>query len=109
MPVTDVISVGGESVYNEVTMASGRKVRDIIGYRRTITAEWDLINASDMVSLLAMIKSGAYLFVEYPDPELGDSSGYFDIKCSPLTLFKFTNGVGVWHNVTLAMTAQEVV
>ncbi len=109
MPQTETVSVGGESVYTEATMASGRKVRDIVGFRPTVSVEWDLISAADMVSLLAMIKSGEYLFVEYPDPALGDTSGYFDIKCSPLNVFKFVNGEAVWHNVTLTMTAQGVV
>ncbi len=109
MPKVRVVSVGGESVYSEAQMASGRKVRDIVGFRPTVSAKWDWVPASTMAALHAMLRSGEYLFVEYPDPVEGDASGYFDIDYPESETFQFVDGEAKWHNVSLAMTAQGVV
>ncbi len=109
MPKVRVVSVGGESVYSEVEMASGRKVRDIVGFRPAVSAKWDWVPASTMAALHAMLRSGEYLFVEYPDPVEGDASGYFDVNYPTSETFQFVDGEARWHNVSLTMTAQGVV
>lgn len=107
MPRIKDISVGAVEVANTVTMASGKVVKDMIGYRATVEAVWDYVPASKLTALAALLRSGGFFFVEYPAPT-GDASGMFEIEYPSMTVFAYKNGVAVWHDVKLKMTAQEV-
>jgi len=109
MPKVRNIEFSGEVEYSEVTMANGRKTRDVIGFRPTISAEWDWLPAVTMTAVHAMIRTGQFLYVEYPDPALGDASGYFSVSYPVSAIFRFIDGSAVWHGVKLKMTAQEVI
>jgi len=109
MPRIRDITDNGDNVYNEATMASGRKVRDIVGYRPAFKANWDWVPASTLTTLLTLIRSGTYLYIEYPDPVDGDSAGFFDVSYPTPAIFMFINGEPMWHNVSLTFTGQEVV
>lgn len=109
MPRTREIKVGGKNEYKERTMASGRKVRDITGHRVEITAEWDYVPASDMAALVALIRTGEFLSVDYPDPTGTDGTGLFGVSVPTPGVFKFINGAPMWHGVSLTLTAQEVI
>ena len=101
------IEVGAEEESKTVTMASGKTVKDILGYRTNITAVWDWIPADLVTQLLRLLKSGAFLWVEYPAPD-GSGAGFFSIEYPTLSVFCYRSGVPVWHDMTLSMTAQEV-
>lgn len=45
--------------------------------------------------------------MEYPAPT-GDANGNFEVDFPEMKIFSFKQGVAVWHDVTLKMTAQEV-
>jgi len=107
MPRIKDISVGAVEVANTVTMASGKVVKDMIGYRATVEAVWDFVPASKLTALAALLRSGGFFFVEYPSPT-GDASGMFEIEYPSMTVFAYKGGVAVWHDVKLNMTAQEV-
>ena len=107
MPRVKDITVGAKEVANTVTMASGKVVKDVLGYRTTITAAWDYVPAATIVALLTLMRSSPFLFVEYPSPS-GDASGTFEAEYPTLTVFCYKSGVAVWHDVTLTMSAQEV-
>lgn len=107
LPRTKNISVGAQPISKSVTMASGKIVKDIIGYRTNIKAAWDYMPAAAVASLIGILRSGGFCFVEYPSPA-GDASGHFEIDYPSMSVFSFKNGVAVWHAVTLSMTAQEV-
>jgi len=107
MPRIKDISVGAVEVANTVTMASGKVVKDMIGYRATVEAVWDFVPASKLTALAALLRSGGFFFVEYPSPT-GDASGMFEIEYPSMTVFAYKGGVAVWHDVKLKMTAQEV-
>lgn len=109
MPKTKKITVGGEIVSDTVEMASGKIVSEIKGFRTAITAEWDYIPASDMALLTTMLRKGLFFTVGYPDPDGTDKSGKFTISIPTPGIFKFVNGVAMWHEVKLKMIAQEVV
>lgn len=108
MPRTRSISVGGDEVSTSTTMASGKTVKDVVGYRRTITAKWDYVPAASITALLGLLRQGGFFSVEYTDPEDGETSGVFDISPPTLDIFAYRGGAPIWHNVTLTMTAQEV-
>ena len=107
MPRVKDVAVGAKEVANTVTMASGKVVKDVLGYRTTITATWDYVPAAAIVTLLTLMRSSPFLYVEYPSPS-GDASGTFEAEYPTLTVFCYKNGVAVWHDVTLTMSAQEV-
>lgn len=107
LPRIKDIQVGAEEVANTVKMASGKVVKDMIGYRSTVKAAWDYIPASALSALAVLLRSGGFFFVEYPSPT-GDASGVFEIDYPTMSVFSYKNGIAVWHDVTLKMTAREV-
>ncbi len=90
-----------------MTMASGKLVKDIVGYRASVKASWDYVPASAVAALVGILRGGGFCFVEYPSPS-GDASGYFEIDYPTMSVFGFKNSIAVWHDVTLSMSAQEV-
>lgn len=107
LPRVRDIEVGAEEESKTVTMASGKTVKDILGYRTNITAVWDWIPADLVTELLNLLKTGAFLWVEYPAPD-GSNAGFFSIEYPTLSVFCYHSGIPVWHDMTLSMTAQEV-
>ena len=85
-----------------------KTVKDILGYRVKITAVWDWIPANFVTDLLDLFKTGAFLWVEYPSPNKS-GAGFFSIEYPTLSVFCYKNGIPVWHDMTLSMTAQEVI
>ena len=107
LPRVRDIEVGAEEESKTVTMASGKTVKDILGYRAKVTAVWDWIPADLVTELLNLLKTGAFLWVEYPAPD-GSGAGFFSIEYPTLSVFCYRDGIPVWHAMTLSMTAQEV-
>lgn len=107
MPRVKAVAVGGKEVSKIKTMASGKVVKDVTGYRETVSASWDYVPAETITSLLAMLKSGGFFQVSYPSPS-GDASGLFSITYPTLGIFAFMGGIPIWHDVTLSMEAQGV-
>lgn len=107
MPRVKDVSVGATEVANRVTMASGKVVKDMIGYRTTVSAAWDWVPADKIKALAVLLHSGGFFRVDYPAPS-GDASGVFEIQYPTMSVFSFKNGLAVWHDVKLSMTAQEV-
>ena len=107
MPRVKDVKVGAQEVARTVTMASGRVVKDMIGYRPVVTASWDWVPATTILALVRLLKKSAFVYVEYPSPE-GAQAGWFEIEYPTMSVFRYNNGVAVWHDVTLVMTAQEV-
>ena len=107
LPRVRDIEVGAEEESKTVTMASGKTVKDILGYRAKVTAVWDWIPADLVTELLNLLKTGVFLWVEYPAPS-GNGAGFFSIEYPTLSVFCYKNSVPVWHDMTLSMTAQEV-
>lgn len=103
------ISVGGEEVCKESTMASGKRVKDVKGYRAVIAAAWDWLPAETITALHAMLRGGGYFSVTYPDPVDGQKTGSFSVSYPTTKIFRFAGTEARWHDVSLTMTAQEVV
>jgi len=107
MPRIKDISVGAKEVSNTVTMASGKVVKDVLGFRPQITASWDYVPAATIVALLSLMKANPFLYVEYPSPS-GDANGTFEVDYPTLSVFQYKNGTAVWHDVKLTMSGQGV-
>lgn len=107
LPRVKDVQVGAKEVSNTVKMASGKVVKDMLGYRATITASWDWLPAGSIVTLAAILRENPFLFVEYPSPS-GSASGWFEVEYPTMKVFTYKHGEAVWHGVNLSMTAQEV-
>lgn len=108
MPPTKSLEVGGEVVAKESPMASGLMVQDVIGYRKKLSAQWEWIPVETLAQLTALLRTGAYVSIQYPDPVSGTASGMFKISIGNAKIFKFTSGEPRWYNVDLTATAQGV-
>ena len=109
MPRTRSLEVGGGIEAIETTMASGRIVRDVIGWRPEITAEWEWVPAGLLAKLAPIARSGRFVEIQYPDSTGQDTSGMFSIEIGNQKIFKFRGGEPYWYNVELTATAQEVI
>lgn len=108
MPETRSLEIGGEYLSKETTMASGKIVRDIIGWRKILTASWEYVPAGTLASLVALTRSGKFVNIEYPDSTGEDVAGMFSIEIGKQKIFKFRGSSPYWYNVELTATAQEV-
>jgi hypothetical protein len=107
MPRVKSVTVGASEVSKSVTMASGKVVKDMIGFRPTVTAQWDWLPANTISALAKLLASGGFFSVKYPAPA-GEASGTFEIDYPTMSVFAYKNGVPVWHDVKLTMTGQGV-
>lgn len=109
MPRTRSLTVGAEEVANTAKMASGKMVKDITGARIKLHAEWNWLPAETITQIHALLRKGGFFEVEYPDPELGQSVGMFEIGMPTSGVFKFEGGTPRWKDVSLDLSAQEVI
>lgn len=109
MPRTKSLEIGGGYESKEATMASGKIVRDVLGWRTELTANWEWVPAGLLAQLVPIARSGAFVTIQYPDSTGTDTSGTFSIEVGNQKIFKFIDGEPYWYNVELTATAQEVV
>lgn len=107
MPRIRDITYGGEVVAVEATMASGKKVRDIIGFRPNVRAKWDWVPAETIKALNALLRQGGFFQVTYPTPD-GEKTESMTVGFPTMDVFAYRGGAPMWHNITLTMEAQEV-
>nr|DAJ90238.1 MAG TPA: hypothetical protein [Bacteriophage sp.] len=109
LPRTRKFEIGGEVEAKEATMASGRIVKDIIGWRLRISATWEWVPAGLFAQLVPIVRSGEFVKIEYPDSSGENATGIFSIEIGNQKIFKFINGEPFWYNIELIATAQEVI
>lgn len=88
-------------------MASGKMVEDVVGMRQVIRASYGYIPAPDMAALNAFVLEGGFHRVEAPGIS-GGIDGKFKITPPTYEVFKYVAGEPMWCNVSLTLTAQEV-
>ena len=108
MPRTKTLQVGGAYEAKKATMASGKIVQDISGFRKEISATWEWLPAGLLAQLVPIARAGDFVTIVYPDPAEGDASGIFSIEIGNQKIFKFKGNTPYWYNVELTATAQEV-
>lgn len=98
-----------EEESEETTMMSGKIVKDILGYRTVISAEWDYVPAADLAKLVKLLRGGEFLEVEYQDTEGQKLRDKFKISQPEPEVFTYlSDGTAVWRSIKLKLTAQEV-
>lgn len=90
-------------------MASGKMVEDVVGLRPVIKAAYGYVPAADMAALNAMVLEGGFHRVEAPGVSSGNIDAKFKITPPTYEVFKYIAGEPMWCNVTLTLTAQEVI
>lgn len=109
MPRTRTLEIGGSYEAKEATMASGKVVRDVTGWRRELSASWEWVPAGLLAQLIPLARSGEFVEIQYPDPADGNTFGKFSIKIGNQKVFRYRKGEPYWYNVELKATAQEVI
>lgn len=104
-----VFDIKPEEISTSATMASGRLVKDVIGYKNKLEIPCGYLNLSNMSKLKNMIKSNnGILQISYPAPD-SDKTEWFIVDQPTYTTFSYNDeGVAVWKGVTLSATAVEV-
>lgn len=99
-------TLASEEMSEESVMMSGRIVKDILGYRIIISAEWEWVPADMLAYVVNMIRSGKFRYVEYQDVNGAVRKEKFSISQPEPEIFTFTDdGTAVWRTVKLKMTA----
>lgn len=109
LPRTRDVQTSGEVVCSETTMASGKMVMDIRGFRPAFTTTWEWLPAGLLNRLLPILRQGGYFQVSYPDPTGQDVTAMMRVEESGQRIFKFVDGNPMWYGLTLTCTSQEVV
>ena len=107
MPRVKAIRVGAKEESRRTTMVSGKTVKDVLGYRTIINAEWDWLPVGLAAQLAVLLRHNSFLWVEYPSPT-GPASGWFESSYPIMRVFCYKNSEAVWHEVALELTAKEV-
>lgn len=97
-------------ISKSATMASGRLVKDIVGYKDVLEIPVGYLSLTDMAKLRDMIKRNKGLLeISYPTPN-GDRVAQFLVEQPAYTPFDYDeDGVSVWKGVTIYATSVEVV
>ena len=61
MPKTKTLEIGGSYEAIETTMASGKVVRDIIGWRTELSATWEWVPAGLLAQLVPIVRQGGFV------------------------------------------------
>ena len=108
MPLVRSITYSGTSEEVQATMASQQIVTDVVGFRPSVTAEWDWVPADTITALNALLQLGGFFTVTHPTPS-GEVTESMIVSFPEFKIFAFRNGVPIWHDVRLTMQAQEVI
>lgn len=96
-------------ILSSVTMASGREVRDVIGYKDNLKLPLGYLTLDQVNLLRNMIKNNnGLLQISYPTPN-GDVTDWFIVNQPTYTSFGYNDeGVAIWKGVTINCTQVEV-
>jgi len=102
--------LGGEEVNKKSEMASGRIVKDVVGYRDVLEIPVGYLGIDTMALLRDMVRrNDGFLNITYPTPS-GAVTGDFVVDDPQGKVIKYDDfGRAVWLDVTLRATSTEVV
>lgn len=92
MPRTKTLEVGGYYESKEAVMASGKTVRDVLGWRVELTASWEWVPAGLLTQLVPLVRGGSFVQIEYPDATGATAAGTFAVEIGSQKIFKFVDG-----------------
>ena len=105
MPKTKKITYGRTELSKTVTTADGTEYRELVGEKSVITCEWDYVPAAIINEIFAIT---GYVMVAHPDIDGNWTTTEMKISKPKVSLFRFVNGIPVWHGVKLTLTGRRV-
>lgn len=102
--------LGGEEVNKKAEMASGKIVKDVIGYRDVLEIPVGYLGVETMALLRDMIRrNDGFLSITYPTPS-GAVTGDFVVDDPKGKVINYDDfGRAIWLDVTLKAVSTEVV
>ena len=99
-----------EPIEKQAVMASGRTVKDVIGYKDVLKLPVGYLSVEDNRKLLEMItRNHSLLTISYTTPT-GDRTEQFLVEPPTFTSFGYDDeGVAIWKGVTITAKTLEVV
>lgn len=107
MPRTRDIIITALPIFTEITMASGKNVRDIQGSRVKISAEYDYLPHDIMIDLHKITRTCRYVRAKYPDIDT-EKEMICSINIPESGVYTFENDKPCWHKARLELIDQEV-
>ena len=108
-PKTKHITHGGSLEGTETTMSDGTKMFDAVGFRKSITYEFDYLPQAVFDTLIPMLRKHRYITATVLDLDNVEKTALFAVEYPTATAFKLVKGKGaVWHGVTIELTKKEV-
>ena len=102
--------LGGEEVSKKAEMASGKIVKDVVGYRDVLEIPVGYLGVETMAILRDMIRrNDGFLNISYPTPG-GAITGEFVVEDPKGKIIDYDDdGKAVWLDITLKAKSTEVV
>ena len=102
--------LSSEEISKTATMASGRTVKDIIGYKNVLNIPVGYLSLENVALLRKMIdRNAGVLTISYPTPN-GDKTNLFSVEPPTYATFDYDDsGVAIWKGVTIKASTMEVV
>lgn len=105
-----MFDLSSDEISKTATMASGRTVKDIVGYKNVLSIPVGYLSLENMALLRNMIlRNAGVLTIRYPTPN-GDKTNVFVVEPPTYSTFDYDNsGVAIWKGVTINASTLEVV
>lgn len=108
-PRTTKIQHGGYLEGEETVMADGSLMFDVTGFRQNLIYTWDYVPQKVFDELFPLLRKHKYLECKYLDVDNTEKTAKFKIEYPTPEAWKLTANGAIWHNVSLNMTAKDVV
>lgn len=108
LPVTKSISVSGKLESTEIIMANGTTKYDVVGFRKKITYSYRYIAADVMANLHMLLRNNVFFNCTYLDVDNVEKTEVFKISYPETSVFMYKDGVAVWQDAVLTLTARDL-
>ena len=88
----------------ETRSASGQRVVDRVAVKRRLTLRWAMLSAEQAQALMAFLyiaTDGKKFQATYPDPALGERTGWFGCETRSAGVMRMVGGAAVWTDVEM--------
>ena len=84
----------------ETRSASGRRVVDRVAVKHRLTLRWAMLSAEQAQALMEAT-DGKKFQATYPDPALGERTGWFGCETRSAGVMRMVGGAAVWTDVEM--------
>lgn len=110
MPPSRPYTIGYKQEGIDITLAGGRQVSEMKGYRIVFSIKWDWVPVDTLRDLLKMLRENPFLDVTYHDPVDGMKTRRFKVAFSDVKTWRYyDDGTPRYHDITITHASQELV